>query len=214
MNDNDTPLRRDAMHELVWRFHSAEAAIGIRAQNMGDVKGAKVFDAAASHELHMSLRDEKHRWAVNRMRAIDSTLWALEPDQRAALKLAFAPGGRVEHRIATHFEVTFGFERASILGYVLHSRAMRVAWASHHESLVMPDQDQLLALLEKAPVETLKRLFRDALSELMPAVDAYVTLMLARKELERQDRERRRGERDKALQVALQATHERLWGKP
>lgn len=203
----------EAMEELAWRFCAADAAIGIRAQNMGDVKGSAVFDEEASHKRHLQLREERHRWAVNRLRAVDATLWAIGPDARAALTLAFTPGGRVESKIATHFEVAFGLHRASVLGFALRSRAMRLAWAQHHKDITMPDQDQLLRLVEKAHPSVLKSIMRGAMNELRPHLAEYLEARAVRLSLERRERERLERQKEARCREAVRASHERIWGK-
>lgn len=216
--DESAPIRsalaeRDAMEELAWRFGSAEASIGIRAQNMGDVKGSSVFDESASHERHMELREDKHRWAVNRMRAVDRTLSACSPEASAALTLAFTPGGRVSSSVASHFEIPFGSQRASILGFALRSRAMRSAWEEHHEH-EMPDQDKLIRLLESSRQPALlKGIMRGARNELQPFLDEYIEARELRLAYERAERERIKDVRRQDCDEAIRRTRERLWGK-
>lgn len=217
----DDPNVRDGIKELVWRFHTAESAIGIRAQNMSDIQCGTVFDENASHDAHMKLRGERHRWSVDRMRAIDATIAAMDcPESARAIRDAFTPGGRVDARVAHQFEVEFstqfdgasGTQRASILGFALRSRAMRLAWASHHESVVMPDQDELLSLLANASDATLKTIARGALGELAPALERYSEARLVRLEHEAETR-RRKADRCRAQADAIiRATHIRLWG--
>lgn len=215
-DDEEKPIidTREAAEELVWRFHAADAAIGIRAQNMGDVKGSSVFDDQASHETHLRMREAKYRWAVNRMRAVDITLGIVSANARHALTLAFTPGGRAESKIATHFEIAFGAQRASILGFALRSNAMRTAWREHHTAIAMPDQDQFLRLLEKAPADTLKAISRNALRELQPHLEEYAEARVLRIQYEREQRDAKRRAREALGDLAIQASRERIWGKP
>lgn len=216
--DDSTPIHsafaeQDAMEELAWRFGAAEASIGIRAQNMGDIKGGSVFDDAASHSRHMELREERHRWAVNRLRAVDRTLAACSPEAAAALTLAFTPGGRVSASVASHFEIAFGTARTSILGFALRSRAMRAAWSEHHEH-EMPDQDKLLRLLENARQPSmLKAIMRGARNELQPYLDEYIEARELRLAYERAERARIKNVRAQYCDEEIRRTRERLWGK-
>lgn len=222
MTERASDELRSTMQELAWRFHAAEAAVGIRAQSAVPVKNYQVFDDLASHEAHMRLREKKHRWAVSRMTTIDATLMAISEEARAAIRLAFAPSGRVDARVARYFEVrvspfTSDYEgqSVSILGYALRSHAMRLAWAVHHESVVMPDQDQLLELLTSTKnVEVLKGVFDGAMSELRPHLEEYDRARQARVALEVEAREKARREREALCNVELLRLHEKLWGKP
>lgn len=213
---------RGTVQELAWRFHAAEAAIGIRAQSAVPVKNYQVFDDLASHEAHMRLRDRKHRWAVSRMAVVDSTLSAVSEEARAAIRLAFTPGGRADSRVSRFFEIrvspfTSDYEgqSVSILAFALRSHAMRMAWAVHHESVVMPDQDQLLDLLTTTKNnDVLKTVFAGAMAELRPHLKEYDRARQARIALEIEEQERKRRAREELCEVELVRLREKLWGKP
>jgi len=206
----------ESLADLAWRFQSAEASIGIRAQNMGDVKGCGVFDDAASHRLHTSMREAGHRHNVQQMRRIDACIGRMSHASQEALKLAFSPNGRVSSAVASHFEITIKeFEKVCLLGYALQSHAMRVAYASHHETVVAPDQDQLLAWLEsEAKSDSLKRVKREVMADLEPLVAEYDEHRLAYVERLREEKRIQEAAKAEHLQEQLAATHRKLWGVP
>jgi hypothetical protein len=208
--------RYESLEDLAWRFQQADASIGVRAQNMGDVKGCGVFDDAASHRLHTSMREGKHRHNVQEMRRIDACLGQMSHASQEALRLAFSPSGRVSSAVASHFEITVkAFEKVSLLGYALQSRAMRIAYASHHETVVAPDQDQVLAWLEsEAKPEALKRVKRDVMAELEPLVAEYDGHRLAWVERMREEKRILDAAKAEHLQEQIDATRRKLWGVP
>jgi hypothetical protein len=90
-----------------------------------------------------------------------------------------------------------------------------MAWAVHHESVVMPDQDQLLDLLTTTKNnEVLKSVFDGAMVELRPHLEEYDRARQARVALEIEEQERKRRAREELCEVELVRLREKLWGKP
>ena len=87
---------QSATDELVWRFLSADGAIGIRGQNVDGNRSGGVYDAKAAGRAHMRHLDDDFRRALRRVGRIDATLAACGTTTAALLRSVFevAPADR------------------------------------------------------------------------------------------------------------------------
>ena len=202
-----------ALDELAWRFQSAEAALGIRAQNIAEGKGGGVFDDMASHRAHMSKRTDRHHTAVTRMRRVDACLAALPRRTVEDLAVAFTPAGRANHLLFRAFAIQTPFHEVSLLGYALHVGLVLAAFQRAHGGSEPRSRDTMLAWLnDEASTNVVKGLVADTRIALESAVAAYEVQRLARLEVERECRERAQREREALLSREVEALHARLWG--
>lgn len=212
-----------ARDELAWRFQSAEAAIGVRAQNIAE-GGGGVFDELASHRTHMAKRTDMHRRSVDRMRRVDACLAELGEDPGTArypraLALAFSPAGRASYRLSLAFELGGSVYKLSLLGFALSTGGPAAAYALAHPGGAAPDRDALLrwldggiATMTGASDKTLQNLARQAQEALAPAVEAYAAAMARRRAREAEERYAAKQAREALLEQDLARLRVRLWG--
>lgn len=205
-----------ALDELAWRFQSAEAALGIRAQNIAEGKGGGVFDDMASHRAHMSKRTDRHHTAVTRMRRVDACLAALPRRTVEDLAVAFTPAGRANHLLFRAFALQTPFHEVSLLGYALHVGAVLAAFQRAHGGSEPRSRDTMIAWLNDEATKgknVVAGVVADTRIALESAVAAYEVQRLARLEVERESRERAQREREALFEREMQALNLKLWGR-
>lgn len=206
-------LHRAAVDELAWRFQSAEAALGIHAQNIAE-GGSGVFDEAASHRTHMAHRTEAHRFAVAKMKKIDACLAELTEGQARLLAVTFTPAGRASPHLASALGVSVNGQWLSLLGLAV---ATGIAGKAQERSGYAlggsgVSGHVVLWLDTKATRDELRAVQASTLRALEPLVEAYEVRRLARVGREREERERASQERQAVLDAELAGLHRRLWG--
>jgi len=199
-------LHRAAVDELAWRFQSAEAALGIHAQNIAE-GGSGVFDEAASHRTHMAHRAEAHRFAVAKMRKVDACLAELTEGQARLLAVTFTPAGRASPHLASALGVSVNGQWLSLLGL-----AVATGIAAKAQERASGAGDLVVWLDTKATRGELRAVQASTLRALEPLVEAYEVRRLARVGREREERERASQERRAMGDRESERLRVKLWG--
>jgi len=80
-----------ALSQLDWYFGAADAAIGVQAISYQGTGVHVPFDDAASHRLHLRLREPRYRDTMRRRGRIERALAAVDSMTRAILVACFTP---------------------------------------------------------------------------------------------------------------------------
>lgn len=159
-----------AIDELAWRFGSAEAAIGIRAQSIGDAHGPTIWDEAVSERAHLARRNDIYRHRVQRLAKIDATLRKCRKESVETLRQGFEPFGRVTALLASAFTISSKSDAARgeaddagvpicLLGLAVRTRAARVYYTKAI-GFAAPDLMEVVRWLE-GEARSLERMVKE-----------------------------------------------------
>lgn len=154
--------------ELMWFFTESDAAMGLHGAGL-EKGSASVFDDRRSKELHDRLRHPHHRSQIAKRRRVVDLILGLPREHQDALTRVYVPFGTGRAHPRTMAVLTR--QKRPLLGLVLHTAALRRAFAKEYGAEVEPPADVLIRFvddeLEDAPNEPLKtnHKFRRALDE-------------------------------------------------
>lgn len=149
--------------DVQWFFVEADAEDGLKAIAL-DTSASRVFDDAASANLHASMRDPRHRRALDRRRDIAKTLAKLPRRTVETLRLAYEPRGYAWENPLAEVIVRrlLSWSAANLVGVAIHS---------------VPNVSPILALrsLETRAIsgDPLRDVRRTAISEVLTALSQY-----------------------------------------
>ena len=133
---------RRAVEDLVWRHLEADARMGIKGQDTDPDRIGGVWDGERDYSTHMrhlgvNARGERtfFREALRRREAIDAALRTLSEDDRAVIRAAFEPFGRVSPGVAEVFSVSCHGSRVCLLGLAINTRAALVGYGKRHNQV-------------------------------------------------------------------------------
>lgn len=140
------PATIAARDDLEWFFRWGDGAMGLRGSGFDSDGGSRVFDDAASHRLHMRMRDITYRNGVQRRQRVAVALCALGIDHRHDLTSAYTPYGAA--RASWQAQRALSVQSRPLLGLVLRTRALRAALCGRYATTVEPTTDMLLRFIE------------------------------------------------------------------
>jgi hypothetical protein len=153
--------------ELIWFFTSSDAAMGLHGAGLEP--GSVVFDEKRSWELHLRKHAAFHRHQVAKRARVVDLLFGLSAEHRIDLARVYVPFGTGRADPRTIARLTK--QKRPLLGLLLHTQAIRRAFAKDYGDEVDPPADVLLRYvddeLEGTANEPLKsnHKFRRALDE-------------------------------------------------
>lgn len=167
-----------AREDLEWFFRWGDGAMGLRGSGFDSDGGSRVFDDAASHRLHMRMRDITYRNGIQRRHRVAVALCALGIDHRHDLTTAYTPYGA--GRASWQAQRALTVQSRPLLGLVLRTRALRVALGRRYATTVEPTTDMLLRFVEHevnngtACPRTLESALEEANARETSGMEAYV----------------------------------------
>ncbi len=211
-----------ASQELVWRFHHADALVGVHGQCIDGGRGGGGFDIAACSRMHDTRIRDNHREALERRDRIDRLLATVEAPFRQTIARTFEPFGRASYLLVSRLTVA----GIALVRVALHTRAAWEGYCRRHEQAPPTAGWQLLEWfedearsLECAEAESAKRksprptghIFErvrdEAISDVEPALKAFDGSLTAYEEGIEQ-------RKSALLESECRRTHERIWGVP
>jgi hypothetical protein len=197
--------------ELVTYF---TCALGVKAQAYG-ASGGGAYD---SNDVHLRMREDRHRGELEKYRLIELTMSHVRPESRGLLSLVYSP-----HSWPLFLTKAFARPHGSVVGLALRApaaqAAVRASQAREKKLEEGTGPAAVLAWLSFEAARTIappKRLIATILAECeaphRQALTEYVDRRKERVQAHREIAKLAKADREALLERELRGLHVRLWG--